>query len=448
MALLSANSWNYCDFARSDKKTIQIAQNSGGHYVPSLGGAYWSLTTGGPTTGTKTGSIGPGPYPGTSSLHLQQSNPVWYACNYFGQSLNSNFIVGRWIYPMHITGTKTIIAWQEALNFPNYGQTFIVQIRSDGKVIIAPSIDGNPNLNNFGLGSAPKFGAPAPFSHFPGPSDGPTLGISNRTIPINTVAPTPGSTRGWTHISIQLHCSPTPGSASCKLYINGCLDLNGTGQTFNRGSNLITDIWDNASGPDELYTSQSIICDASGSYNNTNVSPFAVIRTVFPTSDVLTGWASTTGAGYTSVNDNPGPGTNNINLATLATPDELFGVPASVGSAGVLGVCLNICQNAPTQTMQGLLKKAGSTVAVGLLKPVGGPTGDGSGTIANLSGLYTRQAISEVNPLTGNPWTDADINATAWGVRGVTGISEQVGQLFLEVVSQSGPAQCGGSYAW
>ena len=438
MALLFIDGVGYTDFGRSDYKYLWA------HYPFEFGTPYygarsnfWDPSIGsGPgwSSGTRSGLIDSGPYPGTYSLHMQSADPIWYESAYMGvggSTTSTDFIVGMWLYPINIVGSKTFLVFLGNFAPPNLGQYFVIQARSDGKIVFSPS--PGPNLNN----NAGQFGVLSTFAHWPFPSDGSAPGVSVANIPINSGPPTPGSARGWTHMCMQIHFNR--GDGFVKLWINGCLDIQGSGLDLAPGSNLITPCWASQDGS-ELCVSQFVIQDTSGSQNNSNVSPFAAIQTVFPTSDVLNNWS---GGGYSQVNGNPGPNSSFVSLPSLASPDELFGFPALAASPQVLGVACNMALLAPTQQVAGIFQvPSKATVPITPnIAPPGAPPGwpsEGVGT------TWTRQAISEINPWTGAPWTIADISAAAWGVRGIAGISEQVYQYFLEVLWQTGPAQCGG----
>ena len=313
-----------------------------------------------------------------------------------------------------------------------------MQIRDDGKVIVGPS--PNPNL----FANPQLFGVPAPWAHWPTVTDPPTLAISTGNITLNTAPPTPGSATGWSHLCLVVHYSPTLGDASVQFYLNGCLDMSGTGLNLTAGANMITPTWF-GNDSSELCISQFIICDKAGSVNNTNVSQFAQIQTVFPSSDVLTGWSG----GYALVDGNPGPGLTFITLPSLAQPDNLFGIPPLSATPQVLGVATSMCISGPGQTLTGLFKKFGK-IAYSLTPPLSplAYTVPPSQT-GNISGFYTRQTFLEIDPWTSAPLLISDINAAAWGLRGLIGTGEDVSQYFLEVLCQTGPAVCGGgSYAY
>jgi hypothetical protein len=429
----------YCDFTRADYK-YQINDNT---FVPTPRSAFWPYPSAhfgpaGPVSGSRAGSIDVGPYPGTFSLHMQATNPWWWR-NWYSPSPISDPIVAMWLYPMNISGTHTFLTYGNNLDYPNLGQSFVVQIRDDGKIIIAPS--PNPNL----FSSPQLFGVPDIFPHWPTITHGPNVGISTATLPINT-APPDGTLKGWSHICLVLHYSPSIGQATAQLFVNGCLDLSGTSLNLTAAPNLITPVWLSTDGS-ELCVSQFVICDKSGSQNNTNVSPFAAIQTSFPTSNVTNDWS---GGGFSVVNSNPGPPASGyLTLTTLASPDELFGIAALSPVPQVLGVAVNLCVNGPGQTLAGLFKKATKTPVA--ITPYLAPTYNNTppAQIGDTAGFWTRQSITELDPWTGKPWLIADISAAAWGMRGIVGTGEQVSQVFTETLWQTGPAQCGGgSYAY
>ncbi len=429
--LRDTDSFAYTDFSHADLKTI-IPQFPPGFGAPNWGprSGYWDPTkpVGGPgwSGGSKSGLIDSGPYPGTYSLHMQGAAPIWYRCYYMGPTRGDDWIVARWIYPINIVGTKSFVLFQQNTNSPNFSTVFGMQVRDDGKIVLNPQ--DNSNCNFFPA----LFDSPSFFQHWPTPTDGPAFAVSNATIPINTTGPTPGSAKGWTHVCLQVHFDPVVGGGRLKLWINGCLDLSGATLNMPIGANLITDTWNSTDGS-ELCSSQIVICDPSGPYNNSNVSQFATIQTVFPTSDVTTGWSG----GYALVNSNPGPTPPGVNLITLATPDDLFGIPPLPATPQVLGVNLNMAMTAPTQTATGAFQVSGH-IAVQI-----NPTLD-----PLIGSPWTRQSITETNPFTGTPWTIDDINAAAWGMRGIAGTGTNVQQFFLEVLTQTGPATCGGSYSY
>src|SRR5580692_4405764 len=109
MALRATDGVSYCDFAHADLKTI-IPQFPPGFGSPNWGGrsGFWDPTkpVGGPgwSGGSKSGLIDSGPYPGTSSLHLQGTAPIWYRCYYMGPARENDWIVAMWIYPINISG--------------------------------------------------------------------------------------------------------------------------------------------------------------------------------------------------------------------------------------------------------------------------------------------------------------------------------------------------------
>lgn len=425
MALRFTESFAYTDFNHVASKYMTPYAPPGFGTPPFHGGSnFWDPTkpVGGPgwSSGSRSGSIDVGPYPGTSSLHMGATAPIWYRCAYMGPARENDWIVACWIYPINISGTHSFLLLQQNTDAPNYGTLFGMQVRDDGKIVLNPQPDNN--ANEFPA----LFDQPSFFPHWPTPTDGPAFAVSNTTIPINGTSPTPGSAKGWTHVCLQVHFDPAGGFL--KLWINGCLDLHGVNLNLPVGVNLITPVWESIDGS-ELCISQFVICDTSGPDNNSNVSPFATIQTPFPVSDVVTGWSG----GFALVNGNPGPTPPGINLLTLATPDDLFGIAPVTAAPQVLGVSINFALTAPTQTVAGLVQ---------VLSHISTQVGPSLGPV--LDDQWTRQAITETNPFTGLPWTVADINAAAWGIRGLIGTNENVEQFFLEVLTQTGPAICGG----
>lgn len=424
--LFHSNSWAYCNFGQGvdDLKYLWYDANTSPVY--HAGSNFWDQTQPiftGPawTAGTRTGLIDVGPYPGTFSLHLKQASPIWAGSFYLGPTRQASWIVGLWVYPINFSGQHTILVWQNSDDAPNYGSTFSLGITQDGHIQLMQS--ANPNINV----------APAYFD--PAHAGGVVVLTSDQVCAINVAPPTAGSLKGWTHISVVLSLQGA-GTGSAKLYVNGCNDAQVSGLTV-VAANLLTLMWLNPSGPDEICLSQYIVCDSTGTHNNSNVSQFATIQTPFPNSDAVAQWLSTAGSGYGAVNSNPGPGSNYIYLPSLANPNELFGITPASAVTQVVAVTLNLSLLAATQSVAGLFHVSGKAqypITPSILPLV--------------AGQITRQAISELNPWTGSTWNIADINSTTWGVRGISGIDEQMAQFFLEVIGQSGPAMCGGSYAY
>lgn len=431
--LVHSDSLAYCTFAKSALKRFWYdIRNTP---VFTAGASWWDETRpflSGPAwtgTGTLTGLIDVGPYPGTSSLHFKQATPLYAQSIYAGPNFKSSWIPGLWVYCKNFTTTHTILVWQNSVIAVNYGTVYSLGIRPDGKVVLNLSAGPNVNVD--------------PASFDPQNKGGILQLVSNQAVTMNTIDPTPGSLRGWSHICCNANLlAGVAGNA--RLFINGCNDSFVSGQNY-AGANLLTLMWNNPSGPDEICISQLIVNDNSGTNNNTQVSQYATMQVPFPNSDALAQWSSTQPTGYQAVDGNPGPGTEFISLPSLANPDELFGFPPVSNVPQVVGVAINLSMLANSvQSVAGLYQVSGHsatpTPTIAVPSYGGFPVG--------VSDAWTQQAFSELNPWTGLPWTIADINAAKWGVRGISGINEEIGQSFLEVIGQTGPANCGGSYAY
>jgi hypothetical protein len=274
---------------------------------------------------------------------------------------------------------------------------------------------------------------PAYSGGFP-PNVGVILFTSNRACPMNTSAPTPGDPTGWTHVCLKGDLRGAPQTGKVQLFINGCPDNFATGNFT--GGNLLTRMWHNETGPDEIYQSQFLVSDSAGPDNTSNISQFARIITLFPTSDVLTGWS----AGFAGVDANPGPPAGlGAGLSTLTSPYDIFGFPSggSAYQSQVPAVALNMSLKAPSaQTIAGIVKN-GSPFA--------------TATLAALqnTGFGTLQGIMEREPLSSGFWTKALVDACQFGFAGISGTGEFVNQHFLEILTQQGIARCGASaYAY
>src|SRR5271170_4496788 len=93
------DSFAYTDWARAATKYLWAYRPSGPEFYQA-GSNFWNLSApnGGPgwASGTNSGYVDVGPYPGTASLHMQSADPMWYRSAYMGPSPGFDWFVGMW----------------------------------------------------------------------------------------------------------------------------------------------------------------------------------------------------------------------------------------------------------------------------------------------------------------------------------------------------------------
>lgn len=395
--------FGYCDFAGSSLK--YSAPGSSTNPVGFQG-------TG---TQTLTGSIDPGPFPGTSALHFKTAY-----CTIPGSFLGNQgwlqsvqlaatkyWIISLWINPVNITSRQTFLALQDS-EVPNFNPKIVVHVNAGGRIEVVNQAPSGLRMN----------------------SSAGALLLTSSVLPQNA----------WTHICISLFWEVRGSRPDnyVRLYVNGNLDSQLVGGDFGGTASMPSRLslcWQAPAGGAEILLSQIVACD-NISPNNVPLPPSTQITTIFPSGDAIAGgW--TPSPGYSQVNANPGPvlpaGTDKITLPSLAAPDELFSIPAVTTTDSNLALILNSCaQGASAQTYQGLVLKAGdSRRLLGF-------------ALAVPAAYATQQFIADTDPQTGNPWKDADISAAAFGVRGLTGTGEGTSQIFIEKIFSTGI----GSYSY
>ncbi len=359
---------------------------------------------------TLTGGIDPGPFAADGVRFDVANCSVPNFFGNFGYELDANLGAGAdswvasvWIKPHAISSRQTFYALKDQ-EVPNFNAKMALHINAANKLEI--------DFQQAPLRMNTLFGT----QHV----------TSLSTIAMDT----------WTHICVLVNF--LGGSAgNVTLWINGALDIFAGGFNLLTGSKVqtITLCWQNPSAGPEIVMSLPIVFDRLGTTNNTQIRPSTQITPYFPASDVANGsWVPSTGVlNYAMVNGLlNAPGGNNISLPSLISADELFGI-ASLGTADPnLALAVNIVsiQNV-SETFQALMKQGATKYLLGSAL-----------TASTVQG--NQQVIVETNPATGLVWKDADISANAWGLRGLTGTGEQVFQLYLEKLWQSGI----GSYSY
>lgn len=390
--LRQVDGFGYCDFPKSVYKYNQNA------WAGSFPCSDWFSRV----SGTLTGSIDPGPFPGTFGITfaLADSTPDfvgntgWHQVVPIGQASSNSWFVSMWIKPQNITSRQTFFALLDGIGVPNEIGVMTLHINANGFIEVDCQTSGQLRMNTLQN--------PA--------------GVSTTPAPMGE----------WTHLCVGANLQTLANGGRIKLWINGTLQSNlpvpvgfpGASAPVNQAGLL----WQNT-GSAEITLSQLVVCDSLGGVNNSQLFPSTQIQTIFPTGDVATGWTPSTGSlGYAMVDENPGPDGDSryISLPSLAFPDELFSIPSASGG-GNLGVAVNLCMKGSGQTLQALTKRSGVSNVLG--SPLSAPTA-----------YQTHQGLSDVDPLTGLAWTDANISASAWGVRGLSGTGERVTQFFLEKV--------------
>ncbi len=418
------------DFARRQYKYLWPRPGSGP--LSAAYTAFWPPAV----PGTMAGSVVSGPFPGTSAIQWGDVSPATFGVDIFGVPIRTfwsqaiqldnraDWFLGKWIMPVAINSAQPIFAMQNNTGAPNLVTQILVQINAD--MTISIGLTGGNNVyvfkNDYAL-----FNTAA--------HRGTILGTSKKKLTLGA----------WNHISLSMHLVPLSTPAKCKmvLYWDGCPEI--TTANFgltNSGAAIAAWVWGGSDGS-ALASSQWVLKDSQGINNNGVVSPKERITGYFPVSDYASSWTPSTGGSCAAmVNENPGPDDDGtyMSLPSLAAPNQLFNMASIATSQNVLAVVANAALKAgASQSIGGLLKK----------KLTGSPVPFGSAIVGE--GAYTTlQFISEVNPDTGLPWTDAQTDAAAWGVQGVAGSGERVSQFFLEKLWMDTTSYpCGGSsYAY
>ncbi len=390
MALRLIESFAWCSFPNSAFKS-------------TFGSGFFGGPGGGPTF---TGSIAAGPFAGTFGKVFQVAagSPDFVGNTGWNQlyelPARDTWIVAMWIKPSNITSRQTFFSLATAGDLSN---PLTLHINAAGK-LEWDAQPGRIRMNQL-------------------------VGVihhaSNASIPMDQ----------WTHICVRITTPVATGGCNFTLWINGAIDTTVSGLTLAAMPVLATLDWQVAvAGVASIELSQIVVCDVTGSVNNTNVQPSSRIATYFPASDVANGgWTPfVAGPNFAMVNSTTGPGGNYVTLSALTFPDELFGLSPLATADVNLGLAVNIASvRSGAATLQALMRQGATKYLIG--SPITAP-----------AATLTYQSIAETNPATGLPWKDSDISANAWGMRGLTGTGEKVQQWFIEKLIAGGI----GSYSY
>jgi hypothetical protein len=383
----------YCDFLGSQYKYNTL------NWAGSNPCSDWF--SGSP--GTLTGLIDAGPFASTYGITFQQAtgtpdffgNTGWHQVAQLGTSSSNIWILSMWVKPENITSRQTFFAFLGATGPPN--ETGVLALHLNGNNYLElNTVGSNVRMNTI---------------------HGDLAATSINQIPNGQ----------WTHLCIYGNFVTRALGGRIKLWVNGSLDTDVAVPVAFAGASAPVNqaglLWQNT-GAAQITLSQIVVADGLGAVNNSQFFPSTQIATAFPIGDVSTGWTPSSGSqGYLMVNENPGPDGDStyISLPSLSFPEELFSFPATSSGGIILGVAGNVCVKGASQTLQALQKRAGVSNVLG-------------NVLTAPAAYQTQQGIADVDPATLEAWTDAHINASSWGVRGLTGINERVSQYYLEKV--------------
>lgn len=361
------------------------------------------------SSGTLTGSIVPGPSAGSSAIQFSRAhglpadfygNTGWYQ----GVDLAGgarNWIISCWVYPTMI-GSRQTFLWLSGVEAPNFLGNCALAVNALGQLEVI-HFNGDIVMNSLG-----------------------TINVaSTGTLP----------DQQWSHVCVRFIAPPTA-TGRITIWINGSLDNDQSllGLISTAQINQCYLVWQNNAAGTSIALSNLIICDDQGVVNNGRIAPQTQIRTISPTSDFDNGgWRRGSGVGsnFSMVDTLSGPGGTYITLPNLSLPDQLFGIDPNTDGQ-ILGVGSNFAMTNGPGTIEPLVQIGASRYAIGpSLTAI---------TMALVGSL------AEGSPASGGAWTDAEINAAAWGARGSGGSGEQVYQMFLEKLWTTGSV--GGSYAF
>lgn len=388
MSFRWGDGWNYCDFARAFAKY-------------PLAGFF------GTGLNTLLGQMVPGPFAGTSGIRITRADPIYQFTTELDRQ--KTWIASMWIKPAAITSNKSFLLFQSRV-VPNLGTQFVLQVTPAGRIRIGTGA----GLNVFVF--------PGSYATIGGVSQGIDQ-TGSTVLPVGQ----------WAHICVKVTFGPLTGAGSpghATLWVNGNveIDVDGTtNATSDQFANRIVPMWQ---GTEAIELSQFFVCDLSGGVNNQKIDPKTRVSTLFPVSDgPLRGWTPL--PAWSKVNENPGPDGDGsfVTMTSLLFADANFGFPPLGGIQTNLAVLANFALKGSGQTVAGIVSPSG-----GSLTPFGSLTIPTPPPIA----YTTLQAISELNPHTGQAWTDPEIGAAAWGIRGLTGSGQRLSQVCLEKVWRTG----------
>jgi len=215
----------------------------------------------------------------------------------------------------------------------------------------------------------------------------------------------------WHYIEMKVYCHPSAGT----------VDIMVDDSTVASGTGLDTDYATVGSSPvfegvcwrgqnnllqyqpriDDLY-----VCDGSGSINNDFLGD-CVVRPLYPTSDAGTNdWTPSTGVNHYAVVDDQYWNDETDYLDTDTDADkEMFGFGTISTGDDIIGITLH-STNRRLSPSSGTLQHIYESNA--------SEQGE-SGLILGVTTIRGNYSISETNPDTLSPWTEAEINAGTFG---------------------------------
>lgn len=235
----------------------------------------------------------------------------------------------------------------------------------------------------------------------------PVGSASTATIALNT----------YTYVEMRITFHDTAGVVQVRLNGTLVLDLSGidTQQTANASANRIR-LGNHGTGGTFTFGTEDIddvyVCDGTGTVNNTFLGDCRV-DVLRPTADgANSAWTPSTGTSHFALVDETTPNDDSDYLSTSTAgvrDTQALGDLPSMTDMVVAGVqqCVSARKDdAGTRQMKGVLKSGGTTQA-----------GSVTHTLTT-SYRYYRQ-ITETDPATSAPWTEAGVNALESGVENI-----------------------------
>ncbi|MFO1152737.1 MAG: hypothetical protein U1E42_03580 [Rhodospirillales bacterium] len=212
------------------------------------------------------------------------------------------------------------------------------------------------------------------------------------------------------YVYIEIEALFADSGGSLKVWINGSLDINFSGDTLASGTVSVDRLTYNIKGnSDTKYVDDILIWDDSGSGLIGNLGGKAYTMSVIrPTSDVTAEFTRSTGASNFGTVDEAALSATDYNESSTVGHVDLYGCSDLSGvssSAEILGV---VVESAISNLGAGAINAK-------LLADIGGTTVEGS-AIAVPSAVTVVQELFTTKP-GGGAWTPSDVNAGRFGIK-------------------------------
>jgi hypothetical protein len=204
-------------------------------------------------------------------------------------------------------------------------------------------------------------------------------------------------------------------SATAKVYVDGVLEIDFSGDTQNGSTNAVDELEINgieSESAGDYGSTDDIYCfNTLGSFNNSRLGPSAIVRGYLATSDAsLSDWTTSSGVDHFALVDEDPEGASDYNSSDTPGDIDYFNM-AVISGDDIDCITVEMIGQADAPGVAGIRAKVKS----------GASTGNGARqALTDINDPVVRREAYETDPSTSALWTVSGANAAEFGVERVS----------------------------